>query len=441
MGKKFFDVFPTLKLDTGLKDLYEQVTVEKVSSTKRKDFLRVYISSDRLIQKEDVFRAEGEIKKQFFPNVPMVIKFYERFHLSSQYDPKKLMEIYRDSILLELREYSPVEYNLFKKADITFAEDNNLLLTVEDTVLGKGKAEELIRILEKVYNERCGFAVTVQVAYKEHITGKYKEEDEHRLAMQVAEISARAGYARGGQHTGNGDGLAQEEPYADGRYGSGPASGEAGMDADQSFGSLHNAGMGSGEETAQGSGVFSPAAGSSGQKEGAPGMQGQGASSRYTPKMPYKAGRKGDQGKKADFRKALKRSDNPDVLYGRDFEEEAMPISDIIGEMGEVVIRGRILNMDKREIKNERTILIFDVTDFSDTMTIKLFLHNDQAAELTGDVKPGVFVKIKGMTVMDKFDHELTIGSLTGIKKIPDFTTSRMDTSVRKRVELHCHTK
>ena len=35
MGKKFFDVFPTLKLDTGLKDLYEQVTVEKVSSIGR----------------------------------------------------------------------------------------------------------------------------------------------------------------------------------------------------------------------------------------------------------------------------------------------------------------------------------------------------------------------------------------------------------------------
>ena len=100
-----------------------------------------------------------------------------------------------------------------------------------------------------------------------------------------------------------------------------------------------------------------------------------------------------------------------------------MPINDIIGEMGEVVIRGKILNMDKREIKNERTILIFDVTDFSDTMTIKMFLHNDQVAELTGDVKPGAFVKIKGMTLMDKFDHELTIGSLTGIKKIPDFTT------------------
>ena len=74
-------------------------------------------------------------------------------------------------------------------------------------------------------------------------------------------------------------------------------------------------------------------------------------------------------------------------------------------------------------------------------MTIKLFAHNEQVGEITDGMKPGAFVKIKGMTMMDKFDHELTIGSLTGVKKIPDFTVSRMDTSVKKRVELHCHTK
>ena len=76
MSKKFFEVFPTLKLDTGLSDLYEQTTVDKVSSTRRKDFLRIYISSDRLIQKEDIFRAEGEIKRQFFPNAPVTVKLY-----------------------------------------------------------------------------------------------------------------------------------------------------------------------------------------------------------------------------------------------------------------------------------------------------------------------------------------------------------------------------
>ena len=81
------------------------------------------------------------------------------------------------------------------------------------------------------------------------------------------------------------------------------------------------------------------------------------------------------------------------------------------------------------------------MTDFSDTMTIKMFAKNEQVAEICEGIKPGAFVKIKGITMIDKFDGELTIGSIVGVKKISDFTHSRMDHSVRKRVELHCHTK
>ena len=410
MSKQFFDVFPTLKLDTGLKDLFEQVTVEKVTATKRKDFLRIYIAADHLILKEDIYKVENEIKRQFFPNNPIIIKFYEHFSLSAQYNPEKLMEVYRDSILLELRDFSPVEYNLFKKADIAF-DGNRLQLTVEDTVLGKSKAEELIRILEKIYAERCNMPVEVIVGYKERETGKYKEEDEHRLAMQVAEISARAGYAVEGK-------AADILGWNDGTDGMQSSDGVA---ADSAV----NNGMAA--QTAIPAG----------------GNEQKGLHKSETIDVPA-PGKKSDWGKKndkPDMKRAVKRSDNPDVLYGRDFEEEAMPIEEIVGELGEVVIRGKILNMDKREIKNERTILIYDVTDYTDTMTIKMFAHNEQVAEITDGIKPGAFVKIKGMTMMDKFDHELTIGSLVGVKKIPDFTTSRMDTGVRKRVELHCHTK
>lgn len=113
---------------------------------------------------------------------------------------------------------------------------------------------------------------------------------------------------------------------------------------------------------------------------------------------------------------AVSKSDNPDVLYGRDFDEEAIPIEEIIGEMGEVVIRGKIIAMDQREIRNERTILIFDVTDFTDTMTIKIFTLNEQLAEVKEGIKPGAFVKIKGLTMVDKFDGELTVGSIVGVK-------------------------
>ena len=50
-------------------------------------------------------------------------------------------------------------------------------------------------------------------------------------------------------------------------------------------------------------------------------------------------------------------------------------------------------------------------------------------------------MRVKGVATIDKFDSELTIGSIVGIKKCVDFTTVRMDTSVEKRIELHCHTK
>ena len=55
--------------------------------------------------------------------------------------------------------------------------------------------------------------------------------------------------------------------------------------------------------------------------------------------------------------------------------------------------------------------------------------------------KAGQFVRIKGVANIDKFDGELTIGSVSGIKKCEDFTSKRMDNSPVKRVELHCHTK
>ena len=56
-------------------------------------------------------------------------------------------------------------------------------------------------------------------------------------------------------------------------------------------------------------------------------------------------------------------------------------------------------------------------------------------------LKKGNFIKIKGVTTMDKFDHEIGLSFLAGMKKIPDFTTPRLDNSMEKRVELHCHTK
>ena len=81
--KKFFDVFPALTLDGKSRDLFEQVEVERISSTKRKDFLRVYIASGRLIEKEQILKTEEAIRKQLFTTFPVEIRIYEKYHLSS----------------------------------------------------------------------------------------------------------------------------------------------------------------------------------------------------------------------------------------------------------------------------------------------------------------------------------------------------------------------
>lgn len=68
-------------------------------------------------------------------------------------------------------------------------------------------------------------------------------------------------------------------------------------------------------------------------------------------------------------------------------------------------------------------------------------MRNELVPEMRESIKKGAFLKLKGITAIDRFDRELTIASLTGIKKIPDFRSARQDNSPVKRIELHCHTK
>ena len=487
--KSFFEVFPTLEIKGALHDKLEQASVERVSATKQKDRLTVYLFSTRLILKEDIWAAEKEIKSQLFSHVPMQVRILERFELSSQYTPENLMDVYRESILAELREYSYVEYNAFRTADISYPQEDHVLLAVEDSVLSRSKEPELIRILEKILVERCGLRTEVEVVYKEARRVRFAEEDELKIRMRVEEICRHARTGRAGSDSwadGQTETVRRPESAEAARTGRAGANGAA-----AAYGGAGNDGRGSGRsgqaagrntETGAGeNGLQGQAAARKMQGDAlawtedssdsmqsigigdASGMTAQGDQNPASGQKPAQnpggmrraGGAFGPVGsfsgkgslKRGEFRRSgdgsrpLKQSDNENVIYGRDFEEDAIPIEDVIGEMGEVVLRGKIIKVDSREIKNERAIVMFDMTDFTDTMSVKLFTKNEYVKELTGALKPGGFIKVKGMATLDKFDHELTIGSLTGIKKIEDFTTVRLDTALHKRVELHCHTK
>lgn len=314
MGKPFFEVFPSLKLEQKVHDIMEQTTVEKVSATKKKDYLRIYIQSSRLILKEDIWHTENCIKAQLFPNMNLVVKLYEKFNLSSQYTPEKLLDMYLDSILEEVREYSNVEFNLLKNAYFLFPQEELVILSLEDSVIARSKEEELCDILLKILVERCGFSLNIQVEYRDAGASKFAEEAEIKLKQEVAEIYRRVNKD---QEESTENEQKPEDAFVEVK----PAKEEVVVESKE-----------------------------------APKQK-----TTPTPNIKKVYGGKGAYQKKefksgGDYGKSVKRSENPDVLYGRDFEEEAMRLDELVGEMGEVIIRGQIVSTDKREIKNEKTI-------------------------------------------------------------------------------------
>ena len=394
MSKAFREAFPTLKLEEELEGLLDTTEVTKISANHEHTHIRIYLRAKRLIFKKNIWKLEKAITEQIFQNRAIQVKIIESYELSEQYTPKFLIEVYKDSILDELNAYSVLEYNLLRTADMEFPEEDRLILTMDETIIAKTRTDEIIEFLEKVICERCGMNLKIFPQYRKPQESKYRKNSEEQIRQEVAGIVARTKLVM--------EGKSQETEEKEKTV-----------------------------ETEEKTKTIAKTAGNRADTS-------KNGTNYAKPKQKFE--------KRGEFRRKFesdngKKSMNPDVIYGRDFEEESMEIEKIDGPIGEVVIRGKILSVDTREIRNEKTIIIFSVTDFTDTIVLKIFARNDDVPELLKEISGGKFVRVKGVATIDKFDSELTIGSIVGIKKCADFTTVRMDTSVEKRIELHCHTK
>ena len=164
---KWIDVFPTLKMEKNLHDLFLEVEVEKIVATSDKTSLKIFIKSTHLIPKKSVIHMETLIKNQLFANTLVNVQINETFHLSKQYTPEHLLKEYKESILYELKSRSVVEYNIFKKAVYRFENDAVLCLEIEDTVIAQGKKEQVLQYLKEIFAVRCMMPIEVQIVYKE----------------------------------------------------------------------------------------------------------------------------------------------------------------------------------------------------------------------------------------------------------------------------------
>ncbi len=315
--------------------------------------------------------------------------------MSQQYTPRKLLDAYQDSIMMEIQNASELEYHLLKKAKWNFEQEDLLSLEMEDSMWARSREVDLTRWLTKVFCDRCGFSMDVRMKYVQAQTSELRKRMEEREQQEIQKILSGR--------------IEQKE------------------ESEQKESRVDSSNNNSGNRHLKIE-----------KQEKKPVTKETGSFGKKTMERPKKEFHKKWEG----AGKRYIRSDNPDVIFGRDFTDPSIEIKEILEEMGEVVIRGKILAVDTRELRNgQKTIVTFPVTDLTDTIMVKIFIDNEHLPELLGNIKKGNFVLVKGMSLYDKFDHEIGISSVIGIKKYEDFTNRRMDHALEKRVELHCHTK
>lgn len=125
------------------------------------------------------------------------------------------------------------------------------------------------------------------------------------------------------------------------------------------------------------------------------------------------------------------------ILLGKSIKGEVTSIREIQEEEKSIIIEGKIFSLDVINLKSGRKLVIFYVTDHTDSLIGKFFLKEKE--EIPGDLQEGIWVKVRGNVITDQFEQELTMQVKDMV--LSEAKDTRKDKGEKKRVELHAHTK
>ncbi len=124
--------------------------------------------------------------------------------------------------------------------------------------------------------------------------------------------------------------------------------------------------------------------------------------------------------------------------YGKNLDREIVSIKDIDLQSGTVGIEGFIFDIESRDIRNNKKLIIFNITDLKDSIECKVFLKEKDGEEFLANIKEDSYCYLAGDVVYDDFSRNIVI-MLKNLRLLP--APKREDKSKEKRVELHLHTK
>ncbi len=125
------------------------------------------------------------------------------------------------------------------------------------------------------------------------------------------------------------------------------------------------------------------------------------------------------------------------IKYGYEIKDAAIPIRQIVEEDRNIIIQGTVFQTELRELKSGRFLLMFNMTDFTDSIQVKVFIRDNKDLDSLKLVKNDLWLKVKGQVQFDTFSKELVLMA-SDINQIE--AIERKDNAEEKRIELHVHT-
>ncbi len=110
-------------------------------------------------------------------------------------------------------------------------------------------------------------------------------------------------------------------------------------------------------------------------------------------------------------------------------------IVELNASSGTVAVVGDIFDVDTKELKNGKILMIASITDYTSSISCKLFLTDTNKDGVLENVKKGAYLKIKGDIVYDTYQREISM-MISGIRK--ETRKEREDKSEEKKGRTTC---
>ena len=198
MQQSLFDFFGELDPPEHLFLPLRSVMVEKADCFPSQQLLKVYVSSDHLINSALFKEAEDFVVDQMFPGQGIRIRVIPSFHLNRSLTALEALELYHENILWELynQKKDIPSYLLYKDATLQQTE-KGVVIGVDNPFMADLRGNGLKEFIQNLLSERFGIEVRVTIEVQEdpevkrELLRKMEAERKQAILDSVTQVSAQ----------------------------------------------------------------------------------------------------------------------------------------------------------------------------------------------------------------------------------------------------------